>query len=135
VLPFENFTSEPTLTLAVNTAVRDAVEGRLGLRAAGERQADALVRGSITRYESDVPIAFSAAPTRPGQQQQAEVTKRMVQLTVTVEILDQRTGAILWSKSGMTLDGDYSPPQELDGRRKALDHLADNIVEGAQSQW
>ena len=135
VLPFENFTSEPTLTSKVNATVRDAVEGRLGLRSAGERQADAVVRGTIMRYDPDLPVAYTGSSTGQGQQNQVEVTKRLVQLTVTVEILDQRTGATLWSKTGMTVEGDYAQGQEPDGLRKALERLADNIVEGAQSQW
>ncbi len=133
VLPFENFTSEPTLTQDVNTTVRDAVEGRLGLRSAGERQADAVVRGTITRYEPDVPVAYTGGAA--GQVNTVQVTKRLVQLTVTIEIVDQRTGAVLWQRSGLTVEGDYTPGQERDGRRKALDRLAVNIVEGAQSQW
>jgi hypothetical protein len=32
VLPFENQTAEPTLTQEVSVRVREAVEGRLGLR-------------------------------------------------------------------------------------------------------
>ena len=51
VLPFDNLTPEPTLTQEVQTAVRNAVQGRLGLRQAGEQSADAIVRGSIQRYE------------------------------------------------------------------------------------
>jgi len=135
VLPFENFTSEPTLTQDVNVIVRDAVEGRLGLRTAGERQADAVVRGTITRYDPDLPVAYTGTPTGQGQQNQVQVTKRLVQLTVTIEIINQKTGATLWSKTGMTVEGDYAQGQELQGRRKALERLADNIVEGAQSQW
>ncbi|HEU4569717.1 MAG TPA: LPS assembly lipoprotein LptE [Gemmatimonadales bacterium] len=133
VLPFDNFTTDPTLTQAVGVAVRDAVEGRLGLRAAGERQADAVVRGSITRYEPDVPVAYTGGAA--GRVNQVEVTRRLVQLTVTVEIVDQRSGKVLWQRSGLTVEGDYSPGQEAEGRRKALDRLAVNIVEGAQSQW
>ena len=60
VLPFDNQTPEPTLTQEINAAVRDAVEGRLGLRQASERQADAVVRGTITRYEPDLPVSFTA---------------------------------------------------------------------------
>jgi hypothetical protein len=52
-----------------------------------------------------------------------------------VEIVNQRTGKTLWQRSGLTLQGDYSPGQEQDGRRKAYDQLVTNIVEGAQSQW
>jgi hypothetical protein len=130
VLPFDNFTSEPTLTQLITAKVREAVQGRLGLRQAGEGQADAVVRGSITRYDPDVPTAYTG-----GDNGRVTVTKRLVQITVTVEITNQRTGKPLWQRSGLTLEGDYDPPNEADGRDKALDKLVTNIVEGAQSQW
>ena len=130
VLPFENQTAEPTLTAEVNSRVREAVQGRLGLRQASENQADAVVRGTITRYEPDLPVAYQGeegnAPT---------VTRRLVQITVSVEILDQHAGKPLWQRSGLVLDGDYPPGREIEGRTKALDKLITNIVEGAQSQW
>jgi len=130
VLPFENQTAEPTLTAEVNTRVRDAVQGRLGLRQASESQADALVRGTITRYEPDLPVAYT------GQEGETPtVTRRLVQITVSVEILDQHAGKPLWQRSGLLLKGEYDPGQEVQGRRKALDDLVTNIVEGAQSQW
>ncbi|HEU4697927.1 MAG TPA: hypothetical protein VFS40_02010 [Gemmatimonadales bacterium] len=135
VLPFENLTSEPTLTQAVNASVRNAVEGRLGLRAAGQAQADALVRGSITRYEPDVPVAFTGDPNSS----RVDVTRRLVQITVSIQIVDQRqNGRTLWERQGLTVEGDYdtgSPTGERDGRDRALDRLATTIVEGAQSQW
>ena len=130
VLPFDNYTSEPTLTQLISQRVRDAVQGRLGLRQAGESQADAVVRGSITRYEPDVPTAYTG-----NDEGQITVTRRLVQITVTVEIMNQRTGRPLWQRSNLTLDGEYDPPNEADGREKALDKLVTNIVEGAQSQW
>jgi hypothetical protein len=130
VLPFDNYTAEPTLTQLISTRVREAVQGRLGLRQAGEAQADAIVRGSITRYEPDVPTAYTG-----NDQGQVTVTRRLVQITVTVEIMNQRTGRPLWQRSNLTLEGDYDPPNEADGREKALDKLITNIVEGAQSQW
>jgi len=133
LIPFENFTAEPTLTQDVMNSVRDAVEGRLGLRAASERQADAVVRGTITRYDADVPVAYTGGPA--GQQNKVEVTQRRVVMVVTIEITNQKTGAVIWTKTGMSVEGDYSPGQDKDGRRKALEQLANNIVEGAQSQW
>ena len=129
VLPFDNTTPEPTLTSEVLTAVREAVENRLGLRQAGETQADALVRGSIVRYDPDMPVAFT------GQDEQVSVTRRKVQLTVNVEILNQGTGQVLWQRSGLTVEGDYEPGNEGEGRERALQQLVTNIVEGAQSQW
>jgi hypothetical protein len=129
VLPFDNQTPEPTLTQEISRAVRDAVEKQLGLRQAAEPQADAVVRGSITRYEPDLPVAYT------GDSSQVTVTRRLVQITVSVEILDQKRGKPLWQRSGLVVRGDYQPGQEADGRRKALDDLVVNIVEGARSQW
>ncbi|HEX6104553.1 MAG TPA: LPS assembly lipoprotein LptE [Gemmatimonadales bacterium] len=132
VLPFDNQTPEPTLTQEINTAVREAVEGRLGLRQASERQADAVVRGTITRYEPDLPVAYTGDQGDGGE---VRVTRRLVQINVSVEIVDQDGGKPLWQRSGLLLEGDYDPGQEQEGRRKALDKLVTNIVEGAQSQW
>lgn len=129
VLPFDNQTPEPTLTQEISRAVREAVEQRLGLRQAAEQRADAVVRGSITRYEPDLPVAYT------GQDTVVTVTRREVQITVSVEILDQKQGKALWQRNGLTVHGDYESGQEAAGRRKALDDLVVNIVEGAQSQW
>lgn len=130
VLPFDNQTPEPTLTQEISRAVREAVEQRLGLRQSAEPQADAVVRGSITRYEPDLPVVYGADEDRT-----VNVTRRQVQITVTVEILDQKQGKPLWQRSGLVVKGDYDSGQEAEGRRKALDDLVVNIVEGAQSQW
>ena len=130
VLPFDNQTPEPTLTQEISRAVREAVERRLGLRQSAETQADAVVRGSITRYEPDLPVAYTG-----GDSSQVTVTRREVQITVSVEILDQKQGKALWQRNGLVVRGDYDSGQEAEGRRKALDDLVVNIVDGAQSQW
>jgi hypothetical protein len=112
-------------------SVRAAVQGRLGLRQAGENTADAIVRGQISRYDPDVPVAFTG-----GNNSQVTVTRRLVQMTVSVEIVD-RDGKTLWKNGGMTLEGDYDPASETEAkaRGKALSKLVTNIVDGAQSQW
>jgi hypothetical protein len=129
VLPFDNQTPEPTLTQEISRAVREAVEQRLGLRQSAEPQADAVVRGSITRYEPDLPVAYT------GGDSSVTVTRRQVEITVSVEIRDQKQNKALWERSGLTVRGDYEPGQEAVCRQKALDDLVVNIVEGAQSQW
>jgi hypothetical protein len=130
VLPFDNQTPEPTLTQEISRAVREAVEQRLGLRQSAEPQADAVVRGSITRYEPDLPVAYQG-----GEDREVTVTRRQVQITLTVEIVDQKQGRPLWQRSGLVVRGDYESGREAEGREKALDDLVVNIVEGAQSQW
>jgi hypothetical protein len=133
ILPFDNLTSEPALQQQVNQAVREAVTNRLGLREASEAQADALVRGTITRYEPDLPLAFTGSDNP--DQRTVTVSRRLVQLTVNVEIIDQHTEKTLWQRQGLTSEGDYDPGNEAAGRTRALDRLTVNIVEGAQSQW
>jgi hypothetical protein len=139
VLPFDNLTAEPALTQQVNLAVREAVESRLGLRAAAESQADAVVKGTITRYEPDLPVAFTGNANNQNQQQSGtndvDVTRRLVQLSVNVEIRDEKNDKVLWQRQGLIVEGDYAPGSETEGRRKALERLTVNIVEGAQSQW
>jgi Lipopolysaccharide-assembly len=130
ILPFDNQTPEPTLTREISQAVREAVERRLGLRQSAENRADAVVRGSITRYEPDLPVAYTG-----NDSSRVTVTRREVQITVSVEILDQKGGKPLWQRNGLVVRGDYESGQEAVGRARALDDLVVNIVEGAQSQW
>jgi len=129
ILPFDNDTPEPALTQQVSEAVRQALEGRLGLRVATEASADAIVHGRVVRYDADLPVAL-----QPGQGQ-VNVTKRKVQLMVDVEIVNQREGTTVWKRQGILVDGEYTPPQEAEGRKLALDKLVTQIVDGAQSQW
>jgi hypothetical protein len=130
VLPFDNRTGEPALTQEVFASISDAVQGRLGLRQAAEANADAVVRGEILRYEPDLMLS-----TQVGGQGQYEVTRRRVVITINVEIFDQKNGKSLWKQNGLTVDGEYQPPAETDGRKVALAKLVTQVVEGAQSQW
>src|SRR5438093_545267 len=109
--------------------VLEAFQGRLGLRPASESNADAVVRGRVVRYEPDIPLSFLAGQGR------TDVTRRQVQITVDVEILDQRAGKTLWQRQGLSEVGEYQPPQEAAGRKVALQKLVNDIVDGAQSQW
>src|SRR2546425_6418731 len=107
ILPFDNQTPQPELTKEVNDAVREAFEGRLGVREACEPNADAVVRGRVTRYDPDTPVAL-----QPGRGQ-VSVTQRRVQISVDVEILDQREGKTLWQRQGLTVDGERSEERRV----------------------
>jgi hypothetical protein len=130
ILPFDNLTSDPTLTSDISFAVREAIQSRLGLRQAGENQADAVVTGTITRYEADLPVAFQSA-----EGNKVNVTRRLVQVTVDVKILNRATEKVIWERKSLMVEGDYETGKESDGRKKALEKLTQNIVDGAQSQW
>ena len=129
IIPFDNRTGEPLLTTEVQEAIRQAAEGRLGLRAAAEPDADAVVRGEITRYDPDVPLSFQSTNGV------VDVTRRQVTIVVNLEIFDQHQGKTLWRGSGIAVNGEYQPPQEAAGRQVAIQKLVTAFVEGAQSQW
>ncbi len=129
VLPFDNTTASPDVQSELYKAMQSQLDKRLGVRPAPESQADAVVRGKITGYDADVPVSFSANPN------QTVSARRKLQITLSVEIIDQKSGKALWQSSSMTASGEYAERAEADGRKDAIQRLVDQIVEGAQSQW
>ena len=75
VLPFENETPLPELQRELFDAMRRELRSRLNLRDASEAKADAIVRGTIVKYETDVPIGYSADPTQAMDAQRGPVAK------------------------------------------------------------
>src|SRR5690348_12702900 len=94
VIPFENLTSVPELQQEIAIALRTQLRDRLGLRESSESRASALVRGTIQRYEADIPIGYSA-----GNNSQTSA-RRQLQISVDVEMIDQTTGKALWQRKG-----------------------------------
>jgi hypothetical protein len=129
VLPFENQTAAAEVTRELSDALRKAMQSRLGLRDASENRANAVVRGTITKYEPDVPVAFSADPN------QATTARRRLQIVIDVSIVDQSNGKTLWERKGLSAEGEYAERAEPDGRRQALERIVNDVIEGAQSQW
>lgn len=129
VLPFDNETPVPELQRELFDAMRRELQNRLNLRDASETKADALVRGTIVKYDADVPIGFSADP------REANSARRQLQLVVDISIVDQNTGRTLWEKKGLTAKGEYAERNEAAGRRQAIEEVIADIIEGAQSQW
>ena len=129
VVPFENETPVPELQREVFEAMRREIQNRLNLRDAAEAKANAVVRGTIVRYDIDVPIGFSADPS------QATSARRQLQLVVDVQIVDQTTGRTLWEKKGLTAKGEYAERNELSGRRQAIEEIIADMIQGVQSQW
>jgi hypothetical protein len=129
VLPFENDTPSAELQREVYDALRKGMQSRLGLREAPESKADALVKGTILRYDVDVPISYSADP------RQVTSTRRRLQIAIDIQIVDQTTSKVLWERKGLQVDGDYAERAEVAGRKQALDKLINDVIEGAQSQW
>lgn len=129
VLPFDNQTAAPELQREVFDALRAQLHRKLGLRDATEAKANALVRGAIQRYETDVPIGYSA--DKPS----TTSARRMLQISVDVELVDQVSGKTLWQRKGLIAQGQYEERGEALGRQKAIERMVNDIVQGAQSQW
>jgi hypothetical protein len=129
VLPFANETASPEITREFTEALRDGLSKRLGLRDASEEKASAIARGTIVKYEVDVPVAYSANPNQPS------ATRRRLQVVVDVEIYDQVLGKTIWQKKSIMGEGEYSERFEADGRKQAIARIVNEVIEGAQSQW
>jgi Lipopolysaccharide-assembly len=129
IVPFDNQTATPELPRELTDALRSRLHDRLGLGDASEAKANAIVRGTIQRYETDIPIGYSAS------NRQTTTASRMLQLVVDIEMIDQVTGKTLWQRKGLVAEGQYEERGEPAGRKQAIDRIVNDVIEGAQSQW
>ena len=129
VIPFENLTSAPQLQQELTLALRAELKNKLGLRDAAEAHANAIVRGTIQRYETDIPIGFS------GSNERQTSARRQLQISVDIEMIDQSTGKALWTRKGLLAEGQYEERGEANGRKQAIERIVNELVQGAQSQW
>lgn len=129
IVPFDNQTATPELPRELTDALRSRLHDRLGLRDASEAKANAIVRGTIQRYEIDIPIGYSA------NNKQTTTAHRLLQLVVDIEMIDQVTGKTLWQRKGLLAEGQYEERDEATGRKQAIDRIVNDVIEGAQSQW
>jgi len=132
VLPFENETNRFELTDAVHRQLLQELPRALGLQPAGEDVADAVVRGTISRYNLSAP---NYRPSAGGER--AEVLQRQVQISVAVQIVDLQRGLILWEENNVSAQGQYLEESETEevARAEAIELLVQDIVDGAQSNW
>jgi hypothetical protein len=129
--PFDNQTTRFELAAELYDQLLRNLPGALGIRTAGADVADAIVRGSITRYDVAAPNYRAAQGGRA-----PEVLQRQVSITVSVEIVDLVENVILWESNGVTAQGEFAEGAPEDGGREiAMDLLVQRIVDGAQSNW
>jgi hypothetical protein len=129
IVPFENQTATAELPRELTDSLRARLRDRLGLRDATEAKANAIVRGTIQRYETDIPIAYNA------NNKQTTTAGRLLQLVVDIEMVDQVTGKTLWQRKGLLGQGHYEERGEARGRSEAIASIVKDVIEGAQSQW
>lgn len=128
VIPFENETTSSEIQREMVDAFRAELHKRLGVREAPEARASAIVRGTIQRYQVDIPVAYSA-------DNRATTALRMLQIVVDLELVDQVTGETLWQRKGLTAEARYEERGEPAARKEAIGRVVNALVEGAQSQW
>ncbi len=129
VANFENETATAQLPKEITDALRTRIRDRLGLRDATEAKANALIRGTVQRYEVDIPVGYSAS-----NKQQTTAT-RSLELRVDIEMIDQVTGKTLWQEKGALVQEQYQEGGEAVARKRAIDQIVNKLIEGAQSQW
>jgi len=129
--PFDNQTTRFELSAELYDQLLSNLPAALGIRTAGGDIADAVVRGTITRFDVVTPNYTSGGPG-----QAAQVVQRQVSIAVTVEIIDLVDNVILWESSGLQAQGEFAEgAPELEGRTEAIELLVQRIVDGAQSNW
>lgn len=129
VQPFDNQTASAEVQRDLLEGTRKGLRDRLSLREASEQKASVLVTGVITRYDVDLPAGVSADP------RQTTSTRRRLQLTVDIEIIDQTTGRSLFKRQGLSAEAQYPEGGEVEGRKTAIESFVSQVVEGMQSQW
>ena len=129
--PFDNETPRFELSAELYDQLLRNLPGALGIRTAGADVADAIVRGSINRYDVVAPNYRAGQPGQP-----ASVLQRQVNISVSVQIIDLVQNVVLWESSNVTARGEYPEGSPEDGgRTRAIELLVQEIVDGAQSNW
>ena len=129
IIPFDNLTTPPDLQIELTQELEEGVQRWLHLRPAAEDRADAVIRGTLRRYETDIPMALAA------DRQAAAGGRRRLELALDIAIVDQTTGRTLWERNGLVVTGEYDESREEEGRQQALEDVVTALIEGAQSQW
>ncbi len=131
ISPLENQTDRFDLAQEIEEAILQQVPRAFGVRVASEDQADAVIRGTVRRYQVDAPSYRSA----PGGG--AQVVERAVNIGVEIQIVDIRERMILWENRSLNARGQYLDASELEetGRTLAIEQLVRDIINGIQSNW
>ena len=104
----------------------------LGVNQGAEENADAILRGTISRYNLQTPLyAAGAAGGGP------EVLQRQVSISLQVELVDVVNNEILWEDGAVNAQGQFLEASETEevAREEAIERLAQLIIDGAQSTW
>ena len=129
---FENTTTEVTLEQDITTAVIDRFVKDNHLRVVDEKSANAEIRGKLVGYKNSV-FGFSES---------AQAQEYRVTITVDVTFKDLVKNREIWSDEIVKTANYYVQPvpgqtakTELDGRKEAIDQIADEILSRSVEGW
>ena len=99
-----------------------------------EPQADCVLRGKLTAYKNSVAFGFST---------QNRAQEYRVSITVSIVFKDQIKNREMWRDDAMTKTANYYvqdvPGQtartELDGRKEAIQKIADEVLSRSTQGW
>ena len=130
---FANNTVEHALADDITQALINSFLADRRLRLERERDADAVLRGTVLSYKNRV-YAYTS---------QEVATQYEILLTVKVSLRDQVKNREIWKEDALTVRSTYnvipvgSEPAktEADGRREIIQKLADQIVSRTVQGW
>jgi len=130
---FENATTEYTLEQDVTNAVIARFVADNHLRVVDERSADAVIRGRIVSYQNSV-FGFTA---------QTGAQEYRVSIGVSAVFKDQVKNREIWNEPNLLKTANYyvqdvpgqTAKTELDGRKEAIDKIADEILSRSIEGW
>jgi outer membrane lipopolysaccharide assembly protein LptE/RlpB len=130
---FENGTTEYALEQEITQAVVDRFVQDNHLKVVDERSANAVLRGRITQYRNAV-FGFSATE---------QASEYRVTVGVSVTVKDLVKNREMWKEENLLKTTNYFvvdvPGQnartELDGRKEAIQKIADEIVARTVEGW
>ncbi len=131
IAPLDNKTVRFELDAQLQRELTEKLPRALGVRQGGEKVADAVIRGEITRYDDQ------ATNYQQGNAGNVAVISHQVTITVTIRVIDVKNNRYLYEGVGITGRGEYRPDTESDegARTRAIQNLIQQIIDGAQAQW
>ncbi len=132
IVPFENETGRFELPQELNEALLNRIPRAFGVRNASEANADAIIRGTVRRYNVEAPSYRAGAGG-----DRTEVLERQVNIAVEIQVIDRTRNVILWENTALVGRGEYLEASQFeeDGRRLAIDRIVQGVIDGLQSNW
>ena len=126
VAPFENTTDQYELTDRLTEIVIDAFIADGNMKVVSESKADAVLHGTLTRYER-VPHVFDESD---------QVQQYKVVMAFDIALKKPQDDSDLW-KERMTQEGIYDAVEqtEEDGQQLASERLVETIINKTTKSW